>query len=251
MAINPTANINDCIRLGAESVWGQLLKDRSGFQREFVRLLRESTQFKGQVLDIGCGPNLPEPLLCIQNEYGTLDGVDPSPEVRDHPLLRNRWNACFESSDIPDQAYDLAFAYNVLEHIDDPRPFFNKVNQVLKPGGVFWGLTPNALHPFAWFSRSIELMGLKSLARKQIGRDATGNMAVNDYSAYYRCNSKESINRAIAGLGFSRATFYFHPCLQWDTYFPRWLRWAPHAYDYLIGSRFALGMQIFIVRLDK
>jgi SAM-dependent methyltransferase len=242
---------NESVRLGKESAWGQLLKDRSGFQREFVRLLQQTPQFQGRVLDIGCGSDLPHPLQCLKGKYGTLDGVDPSSEIAGHPLLQRRWSACFETSEAPDQAYDLAFAYNVLEHIEIPRPFFEKLGKVLKPRGVFWGLTPSAWHPFAWLSRSIELSGLKSFARAKIGRDATGAMAVNDYSAYYRCNSKNAINKAIHGLGFSRATYFYHPCLQWDTYFPKRLRWLPHAYDYLIGSRMTMGMQILIVRLDK
>src|SRR5262249_774007 len=147
--------------------------------------------------------------------------------------------------------YDLAYAYNVLEHIAQPRPFFRKVHQVLKPGGVFWALTPNHWHPFALLSRLIEQLGLKGLARARMGRMKNGTMRVNDYPAYYRCNSPRAIHHAIRDLGFSRATFYFHPCLQWDTYFPALLKWAPRAYDFLVGTRLAPFMQIFILRLDK
>ena len=100
-------------------------------------------------------------------------------------------------------------------------------------------------------SRSIELIGLKGFARRKLGRSASGEMCVNDYPAYYRCNSPGAVQRAIRGLGFSRATFYFHPCLQWDTYFPRCLRWFPRGYDFVAGTRAASFMQIFIMRLDK
>jgi len=246
---NPLSNV---ISLGREIPWLELDEDRRSFQREFVRLALECPGFRGRVLDIGCGGELPAALEIFEGQFGTLDGVDPSPAVMSHPLLERRWQGAFETSAVPADAYDLAYAYNVLEHIADPRPFFEKVFSALKPGGVFVGLTPNAGHPFAVLSRSIELLGLKGFARARIGRsEETGEMAVNDYPAYYRSNSPRAIRQAIHGLGFRRATYYYFPCLQWDTYFPRVLRWAPRLYDYVLGTRVSSLMQIFIVQLEK
>lgn len=243
--------LNEWVRLGTTAGWNELVVDRSGFQREFVRLVGGCPQAAGRVLDIGCGGRIPEPLAGLATRFGTLDGVDPDPDVAKHPLLERRWHGCFEAMDVPGETYDLAYAYNVMEHLADPRPFLARVQQVLRPGGVFWALTPNQRHPFAILSRSIELMGLKGFARQKIGRAANGEMCVNDYPAYYRCNSPGAVQRAIRGLGFSRATFYFHPCLQWDTYFPRVLRWFPRGYDFVAGTRLAPFMQIFMMRLDK
>jgi SAM-dependent methyltransferase len=249
--MNNTQALSEWVRLGGTAEWNELVVDRSGFQREFVRLVSECPQISGRVLDIGCGARLPEPLTGLARRFGALDGVDPDSEVARHPLLAQRWHGCLESSAVPESAYDLAYAYNVVEHLGDPRPFFTKVHQILKPSGVFWALTPNQWHPFAMLSRSIELIGLKGFARRKLGRSASGEMCVNDYPAYYRCNSPGAVQRAIHGLGFSRATFYFHPCLQWDTYFPRCLRWFPRGYDFVAGTRAASFMQIFIMRLDK
>ena len=235
---------------GTES-WPQLCLNRSGFQARFVELLRGSAGLKGRVLDIGCGGGLPAALAGLQGEFGSLDGIDPDPSVMQHPLLARRWLGCFETSPVPKATYDLAYAYNVLEHIAHPRPFFEKVSTVLKPGGVFWGLTPNACHPFAALSRSVEVVGLKGLARNAIGTNETGSMGVNDYSAYYRCNSPRAVLRATRGLPFRSADFHFYPCLQWDTYFPRFLRWGPKFYDFLLGARVASLMQIFMVRLER
>jgi SAM-dependent methyltransferase len=249
--MNSASVLNQSVRLGQEARWADLDRDRAGFQTEFVRLVGDCPQASGRVLDIGCGAEVPAPLRMLARQFGSLDGVDPEPGVAKHPLLQQRWNCTFEKAPIPPGSYDLAYAYNVLEHIASPAPFFGKVCQALKPGGVFWALTPNRSHPFALLSRSIELVGLKGLARQRLGAQTDGKMRVNDYPAYYRCNSPRRVLRALAGLGFSRATFYFHPCLQWDTYFPGALRWAPHAYDFLLGARLAPLMQIFIVRLDK
>lgn len=231
--------------------WSDLRRDRSGFQRRFVELLLATPQLRGRVLDVGCAADLPGALTPIRASLGVLDGVDPDPAVHQHPLLKARWCAPFEQCGAPAAAYDMVFAYNVLEHICDPRPFFAQVSRVLKPGGVFWGLTPNRNHPFTLLSRSIELAGLKPLFRRQLGTSECGQVKVNDYPAFYRCNSPHCIVKAIKGLGFAKVSFHFFPCLQWDTYFPKALRWLPNAYDFLLGTRVTRLMQILIVRLEK
>jgi len=250
MSTAPT--LTNVIPLGRHIPWLELDQDRHSFQREFVRMAMDCSGFTGRVLDIGCGGQLPSALQPFAGALRNVDGVDPSASIRDHPLLERRWQGAFESSDVPEDSYDFAYAYNVLEHIAEPRTFFEKVHAVLKPGGVFLGLTPSATHPFALLSRSIELVGLKGYAREKIGRsEETGEMAVNDYPAYYRCNSPAAVARAVRGLKFRRATYYYFPCLQWDTYFPRALRWVPRMYDYTLGTRVSRLMQIFIVRLEK
>lgn len=237
--------------LGGAQSWNQLCIDRSGFQRRFTDLLLATPGLKGRVLDIGCGGDLPRALSVLRGHFGSLDGCDPDSIVLKHPLLHQRWHGCFETSAVPADSYDMAYAYNVLEHVAIPEPFFEKVCACLKSNGVFWGLTPNANHPFAVLSRLIEVMGLKGLARETIGPDEAGVMTVNDYPAYYRCNSRGSVIHATRGLGFRRACFYYCPCLQWDTYFPRFLRGVPKTYDFLIGTRSSFLMQIFMIRLEK
>jgi len=60
----------------------------------------------------------------------------------EHPALENRWQGEFETAPIPEQTYDLAIAFNVVEHIKNSRSFIDRVAAILKPGGVFWALTP-------------------------------------------------------------------------------------------------------------
>ena len=239
------------VRADVRVSWPVLDADRSGFQNYFVQLLLESPGLKGRVLDIGCGRNLPTALQGLAGQYGAIDGIDPDPAIAMHPLLSRRWNSPLESSAVPAGDYDLAYAYNVLEHIADPRSFFSKVCGVLKDNGVFWALTPNGYHPFPVLSRSIERLGLKGAARQRIGRDESGAMRVNDYPAYYRCNTSRAVLSAIRGLGFRSATFFHYPCVQWDTYFPTWLRWSPRVWDLALATRFTNLMQILIVKLDK
>jgi len=231
--------------------WGEGLKDVAGYQRDFVRRLIESPKLSGRVLDIGCGGNLLESLLPLAGKCGSLDGVDPAESVWSHPFLTRRWQGILEASDIPAATYDVAYAFNVLEHIGEPAKFFEKVALILKPGGVFWGLTQNAGHLFPKLSRLIELSGLKPMACRLIGTDNKENWQVNAYPAYYRCNSPQLVQSAIQGLPFQRVTFFYYPVLGWGGYFPRLLRWVPDGYDVILGARVPKRFLMFFVRLEK
>lgn len=218
--------------------------DRSGFQRVFAGLLAEDPRVaSGPVLEVGCGGAFHPVLKDALGGRDDVDGVDPFPEVLEHPGLRKRWQGPIEEVDIPPFRYTAAVAYNVLEHIEEAEPFLAAVRKTLAPGGVFYALTPHANHPFARISRGIEVLGGKSIFSSR-------SEAVNDYPAYYRLNRRRSVVRAMRGLGFSSATFWHVPCAQWDTYFPRPIKFAPRLWDRAVGLRFASTAAILLMRLE-
>ncbi|HMD55812.1 MAG TPA: class I SAM-dependent methyltransferase [Phycisphaerae bacterium] len=219
--------------------------DRNGFTKAFRTLVQQESGLKGRVLDIGCGKGISnEAMTDFPSWCAHLDGIDPTAEVMEHPALENRWQGEFETAPIPEQTYDLAIAFNVVEHIKNSRSFIDRVAAILKPGGVFWALTPHADHPFCWISRGVELVGLKNFA-------ADKHKGINRYSTYYRLNSIGGVRKLAEHAGFARADFYRFPCVNWDSYFPQYLHWAPHLYDHLLGCRVPAFMQIIVYRLQK
>ncbi len=207
------------------------LDPSKSFPRQaFVDLLRRDAKEGDAVLDIGAGPDENPYLAEAFNRNLTVDGVDVDPGVLDNESLRHRWHVPFESADIPDDSYDFALAFNVVEHIESAQPFFEKVARVLRPGGVFWAYTPNAMHPFAMLSRTLENLGTKSWF-------ASRDEAVNDYPAYYRMNRIKSVERAIEHLPFESAKFYYLYAPGWKNYFPKPLRCFPTAWDVLTRHR--------------
>lgn len=223
--------------------YGEHDKDRTLFQKAFCERLGKEPQLGGRVLDIGCGPDIPEGLTPLRSRLINLDGVDPSEEVNRHPQLKNRWHGPFETADIPSAAYDLAYAYNVVEHIADPKPFFATLRRVLKPGAAFWALTPHGRHPFCFCVRTVENLNLKKWI-------ASRNEGVNDYPAYYRLNRVKEIARAAEGCGFSRLDVIYIPSVHWDTYFPRPLRFVPRWHDRLLGLKRKGSMLLLAYRLQ-
>ncbi len=232
--------------------FAELDQNRHGFAEYFATILEKEPRLEGVVLDVGCGSegpttlnhrreNLFRPLLARSQQ---LDGLDPGPDVNSHPGLTNRWHSTLEDAPIPPGSYDLIISFNVFEHVGEPARFLNAVARALKPDGVVWAMTPHGNHPFAWCVKVLEALRLKTL----IGGDYEG---LNRIPTPYRLNTVRGIANAAAKAGFTDATFYLYPALQWELYFPRPLRFLPRIYDRLIGARYQSCYQQLLVKLER
>jgi 2-polyprenyl-3-methyl-5-hydroxy-6-metoxy-1,4-benzoquinol methylase len=106
------------------------------------------------ILEVGPGFGAMLDLLCNQQNYTNVYGVDISPEVVD---ACNQ--VCPGSTELADdtteflsrhpQAYDLILMLHVLEHIPQPEilPLLQAVRQALKPGGKLVVEVPNMANP--------------------------------------------------------------------------------------------------------
>lgn len=87
--------------------------------------------FKGSILDIGSGG-----WLLLKQMYPhvtTFDIKPPADLIGDvHHLTDHVRSASF----------DTVGAFELLEHVSDPRKVIEQVYEVLKPGGIFVGATP-------------------------------------------------------------------------------------------------------------
>jgi SAM-dependent methyltransferase len=94
------------------------------------------------LLDVGCGPGTITADLADRVAPGRVIGVDSSAEViaraaTDH----QRDNLTFATGDIyaldlPDDAVDVAFAHQVLQHLSDPVAALRELRRVTRPGGT-------------------------------------------------------------------------------------------------------------------
>lgn len=220
------------------------VSNRSDFQNIFRELVATDPNSRGVVLDVGCSGAMNPAVQAIYERASVVHGVDPSPDVLANAALAEdgRWHGQLESATLPPHRYDMAIAYNVAEHVRTPLAFLEALHRVLKPGGTAWVLTPNGSHPFALLSRTLEVVGLKPFFAKH-------DAGVNEYPAYYRLNTCRAIERHAAVAGFAATRFVYVPCMQWDRYFPAFLRWGPRFYDRLIGLRVPARMQILIFQL--
>lgn len=97
------------------------------------------------VLDLGAGAGIVSE-MDFRGFAKRVCGVDLDPRVVSNPLVDEGRVA--DASKIPygENLFDLVFADNVVEHLDDPAAVFSEVRRVLKPGGIFIFKTPNRSH---------------------------------------------------------------------------------------------------------
>lgn len=94
------------------------------------------------ILDVGCGPGTITADLADRVSPGRVVGVDAAPGVIEQARARPaRDNLTFAVDDIyaleqPDDAFDIVFAHQVLQHLSDPVAALRELRRVARPGGT-------------------------------------------------------------------------------------------------------------------
>jgi len=114
-----------------------------------LRLLRPFLTPDTTFLEIGAGdchlPQLMAPL--VRKAYGLEVSAELTKDIRNtdkfEVLLSN---GC--EIPLPDNSVDVAYSFQVMEHIhpDDVIEQLKDIYRVLKPGGLYYCITPNRLH---------------------------------------------------------------------------------------------------------
>jgi len=113
---------------------------------------------RGSALEIGTGTAAFLERLSDAG-FGELVGIEPSTAAIDAaPEHRKAWirEGIFEGSDFPPESFDLICCFMTLEHVQDPGALVAAAHRLLRPGGVFVGVTHNRR---AWLNR---LLGRRS-----------------------------------------------------------------------------------------
>jgi 2-polyprenyl-3-methyl-5-hydroxy-6-metoxy-1,4-benzoquinol methylase len=97
-----------------------------------------------RMLDVGCGAGS---LLsaAVKLEWAA-EGLEVSaPAVE---FLRKQGfvvrQGYLENQNYPDNYFDVVTASEILEHVENPLEFLTEIKRILRPGGLFWGTTPNS-----------------------------------------------------------------------------------------------------------
>ena len=96
---------------------------------------------KSKILDIGCCTGKSLKLFGETGDF-ELYGVD----IRDEEVEGINFKQCNIESDwipYPDNYFDFVYSKSVLEHVRNTDNFLSESYRVLKPGGIFVGLTPD------------------------------------------------------------------------------------------------------------
>jgi SAM-dependent methyltransferase len=152
------------------------------------------------VLDLGAGSGAVQEMhfrgLCKQ-----VCGLDPSQEVLCNPHLEVARVGAGEFIPWPDATFDLVYANNVLEHLENPLAVFDDVRRVLKPGGMLIVKTPNYWHYVPILAR------LTPLRFHRFVNKVRGRPANQTFPKFYRANTKERIVALASQSGFDVTSF--------------------------------------------
>lgn len=160
---------------------------------------------------------------------GRFVGVEPDTSVAPGAYFGAVHACALEDAPIEPNSVDVAYAIMVLEHLADPRPFWDKVWRALRPGGVFWGLTVDRRPWFCNFSLWFERLGIKDIYLNfLLGRRGTARY--ENYPVYYRSNAPDDVERFTRRF-VRRDDVNFSRVGQCNDDFPRPLRPVASAWD--------------------
>lgn len=106
---------------------------------------------KGRLLELGVGSG---DTLKLFSDWGwQVEGLDFDPEAVKHAVSQGMkvYQGDIFSQNFGNDSYDAMFSSHVLEHVPDPVALMKESLRILKPGGIFVAITPNAsskLHRF-------------------------------------------------------------------------------------------------------
>jgi SAM-dependent methyltransferase len=154
-------------------------------------------------LDLGCGHHIlpawrETTERALVNRSKRVVGVDRAlPSLRQHTTM-----SCLAVADIAalpfaGETFDLVTANMVVEHLPEPEGPFGEVWRIMKPGGVFVFLTPNALGYSTLLARLVPERLKRSLIRLIQGRRSH-----DVFPTHYRVNTRKAIEDIRRGTGF-------------------------------------------------
>lgn len=174
--------LDDALYPGTRSNWDdRLLRER------ILATLRPTDH----VLDLGAGAGI-IPEMHFRGLAARVAGIDLDERVLQNPMLDEARLATAESIPYPDEAFDLVFCDNVMEHLANPERVLREIRRVLKPGGLFIGKTPNRLHYMPQIAR------LTPHWFHQLYNRLRGRAAADTFPTLYRMNTPRAL-RDLAG----------------------------------------------------
>jgi len=146
-----------------------------------------ATMVSGNIIELGSGEGYGIKVLSpLAGSYLAIDKFDT--ELPQASNIEFRKMMLPSLAGIPDNSFDFAVTFQVIEHIRNDREFVKEIHRVLKPGGKMLASTPNRLMSLTrnpWHIREYTAFELKNLLEQFFAsvdmRGVFGNQKVMDY----------------------------------------------------------------------
>ena len=194
-----------------------LYRDRLEDYEVYRQTVESMAGTSAHVLDLGAGRGANWPLN-LRGRVARVIGVDVSDDVLLNPHLDEAHVFDGERMEFLESAsVDLVCARYVAEHLRDPGPLLREVRRVLRVGGSFVLLTPNARHYVPVLATTLGRR-CQHLVAKLRGLEVRDSFDTN-----YQLNTPGDIDRHARAAGFSKVEVHlfenqpsylsFHPLL--------------------------------------
>lgn len=174
------------------------------------------------VLDIGCGSGMARDdswQWAIKPHVGKYIGIEPDPSVVPADGLYDHvQNATMETADLEDESVDLAYSWMVMEHVENPIAFCEKMYRILKPGGSYYFATPNKKHYFTIMAQLFKQIRLDEVVLSMIHKQE--KLDDYHYPVQYKFNSEADISSVAEATGFQTPEFAYVEVQGPIKYFP-------------------------------
>ena len=171
----------------------------SGFERNwddhiFRARILEVIGHDSDILDVGAGAGIVE-AMNFRGLARRVCGVDLDPRVETNPFLDE--GRLTDAGRLPysDCSFDVVFADNVMEHLDEPAVVLAEISRVLRPGGKLLFKTPNRNHYMPLIAR-ITPHRFHEWFNKRRNRET-----VDTFPTLYLCNSRKQVQALAHEVG--------------------------------------------------
>jgi SAM-dependent methyltransferase len=182
----------------------------------------------------------------IAEHAGHLAGVDPDRKMLErNPFISVRYFSTLEDAEIAPESFDVLYSFFVFEHVVDEERFIQAAARVLKPGGQFFFITPNARHYFSILASLFAKLGIQ---RGVLGLVRTKELIDSyHYPAVYHLNRPKDIERIGRKYGFQQFEYrYCERFTELSTYFPGPTKFFPWLWEKMVE---ATGQETLLVNL--
>lgn len=193
-------------------------------RRAFVRQIVDdlSRRTNPTVLDIGCGCGMARENAwqwAIKPYVGHYMGVEPDPNTKpDEGLFDHSQYALLEDAVLEDESVDVAYSWMVMEHVENPEQYCNRLYRALKPGGTYYFSTPNIRHYFTFTAQFLKQLKLDEWVLNRIRPQ--DDLEEYHYPVQYKFNSESQVRSIAKSTGFQEPEFAYIEVEGPINYFP-------------------------------
>lgn len=157
----------------------------------YRRLVREAAAGGGAIVHLGAGKLSLRDVCAPALDGNTIWAVEPDRETFEQNPTPNKLCAPGEAIPLPDESVDAVVCEYVVEHLTDPAAVLRELRRILRPGGRFVFVTPNAWSYSAIATRlTSQRFHERFLARlNRIG----GSANAKPYPTAFRMNTRRAI----------------------------------------------------------